>query len=60
MKTIVQYVKLFINLAGLISGAVLVAAAMLVQFVVVIFSTMFSLVVSFWIHRGDWIANCER
>ena len=60
MKAIVQYVKLFINLAGLIARAVLVVAAMLVQFVVVIFATIFSLVVSLWIHRSDWLGNSER
>lgn len=60
MKAIVQYAKLFISLVGLIARAVLVVAAMLLQFVVVIFATIFSLVVSLWIHRGDWIGNCEK
>lgn len=60
MKAIVQSVKFFISLAGLIARAVLVVAAMLVQFVVVIFATIFSLVVSLWIHRGDWLGNCEK
>jgi hypothetical protein len=60
MKAIVQSVKFFISLIGLIARAVLVVAAMLVQFVVVIFATIFSLVVSLWIHRGDWLGNCEK
>lgn len=60
MKAIVQSAKFFIGLVGLIARAVLVVAAMLVQFVVVIFATIFSLVVSLWIHRGDWLGNCEK
>lgn len=60
MKAIIQSVKLFIGLVGLIARAVLVVAAMLLQFVVVIFATIFSLVVSLWIHRGDWLGNCEK
>ena len=60
MKAIVQYAKLFISLAGLTARAVLIVAAMLVQFVVVIFATIFSLMVSLWIHRCDWLGNCEK
>ena len=60
MKAIFQSVKFLISLIGLIARAVLVVAAMLVQFVVVIFATIFSLAVSLWIHRSDWLGNCEK
>lgn len=51
---------IFISFVLSIAQAALVVAAMLVQFFAVIFVAIFSLVVSLWIHRGDWIGNSEK